>query len=169
MPEEGKLGEVTEKKDMEGFPRIEIPPEDKKPEATYKVKKKRHRLRNWAIGLSALAAVALAGDYYLQEGATEVKMNKDPIVGTDINLHTNYDPGRGYKLFGFEMKLKGQDMYNRGTAKVGEIVRLEERITTAKEFTGYEEHKTLYKIGGYAGLVGIGALGMYLFMRKKKH
>lgn len=182
-PEDKKSEEVIEKKDMEEFPIVgEDPkdkypdmdkfpiigkePEDKEPEII--PKKKSHRLRNWVVGISLLAAAAFAGDYYLQDTKTNVKHFKD--YPTEIRLITTYRPGKGWKHLGRDIKYKGKELYHKGTTKVNNVVKLEERVTKLKEVTDYDKYKPLYQIGGVAVAAGLAAgfIGYSVGRRKKK-
>ena len=146
--EENKLEEEILEKEL---------PENKEP-ITHPIQKK-HRLRNWILGLSALTALGFIGDYGLQNSVTEFSYTKGNQK--ELKLVTTYQPGQGCKNLGWAIKSESSDLW----ASTTKAIKLEEKITKTKETIRYNEHKTLYQVGAGAAA---GALGAYFLMRRKK-
>lgn len=147
---------------MEKFPIVDKDPEDKKLE--HMPKKKKHRLRNWVLGISLLAAATFAGDYYLQDAKTRVNVKSDFVTRAEnkawygiLQAGTNYELGRGWVGYGGQLKNDVDELYTYGKEKVSEAVKLEERVTKLKEVTYYDKHKILYQIGSVAVAAGLAA------------
>lgn len=120
-------------------------------ELTYKPRKKRS-WKKWAIGLSIAAGLGIAGDAYFQGTKPEIKLN--------------YGAGKGWVQVYEQAKVKGLELYNKGTAEASRYYKenLEGKINYAKTVTKYEENKFFYGMG-IGALAGI---SIYTLIRRKK-